>query len=344
MQDLEKLYGRVGTSGLKVSKIIVGCMSFGSKKFFPGNIVENEDEVFAILKKCYDSGLRTFDTADAYSGGISERLLGKFLQKFNIPRSRVVIMTKCYAFVEDEYQYLSAKAKRNPSDLINCHGLSRKHIFDAVSASVERLGTYIDVLQIHRYDHETSPREIMKALNDVVEMGDVRYIGACSMKAFEFIRLQHIAEKNNWVKFINMQSYYNLIYREDEREMIPYCFEEGIGYTPWSPLAKGMLARPIEDAEKVTGEWWNKSILGLDEKEEDVIEILKRVGELAETKKVSRAGIAVAWLLSKGTYPIVGLNSVDKVNDIISALDIELTKEEVEFLEEPYKPKLNQIT
>lgn len=220
---IELKYNNLGDSGLKIAPVIVGCMTYGSKAFADW-VMDDEEEIFKILKHAYDSGLRTFDTADVYSMGKSEEILGKFLKKFDIPRDRVVILSKVFFPVDTKTPgfNLADREKFPAINYVNSQGLSRKHILDAVQASVDRLGTYIDVIQIHRLDLTTPKKEIMKALNDVVDQGLARYIGASSMKAIEFAQLQFVAEQNGWHKFISMQNYHNLLYREEEREMIPF--------------------------------------------------------------------------------------------------------------------------
>ncbi|ODV61451.1 aldo/keto reductase [Ascoidea rubescens DSM 1968] len=331
---------RLGNSGLKISKIIVGCMSYGSKNWASW-IEDDEEKVFKILKKLYDSGIRTFDTANVYSNGKSEELLGKFIKKFKIKRDRIVILSKCFFPVRDDDQ--PANYSDIDIDYINSQGLSRKHIFDAVEASVKRLGTFIDVLQIHRFDPDTPGEEIMRSLNDVIEKGYTRYIGASSMKAYEFIDLQHIAEKHNWHKFISMQNYYNLLNREEEREMIPYCQKNGVGLIPWSPNARGLLTRPLNaETERSKVEKKRFSSLGLTTLETGDKEIISRVENLAEKHKVSMAAVSTAWVLSKDIYPIVGISSEKRVDDLIAAVLVELSKEDVEYLEAPYTPKFSR--
>ncbi|KFZ05642.1 hypothetical protein V502_09951, partial [Pseudogymnoascus sp. VKM F-4520 (FW-2644)] len=202
-------------------------MSFGTDKW--QDWVLNEDKALPLLEYAFKKGINTWDTADSYSNGLSEEIIGKALRKYSIPRSRIVIMTKCFFGVDEsgEQRSIAGFHKQDTPEWVNQGGLSRKHIFDAVDASVTRLGTYIDVLQIHRLDRSVPKEEIMKALNDVVESGKVRYIGASSMAAWEFQALQNIASRNGWHQFISMQNYYNLIGREEEREMIPYCLETG---------------------------------------------------------------------------------------------------------------------
>ncbi|KAG2420544.1 hypothetical protein HFD88_000156 [Aspergillus terreus] len=334
-------YARLGDSGLKVSKIILGAMTFGAPEW--QGWVLNEEESLPLLEHAYKKGIRTWDTADMYSHGKSEEIVGKALKKYNIPRSRVVIMTKCYFGVDDQGNYPPplTTGRQNAGDYLNRVGLSRRHILEAVDASVERLGTYIDVLQIHRLDRETPREEIMRALNDVVESGKVRYIGASSMAAWEFQTLQNIAIRNGWHKFISMQNYHNLIAREEEREMIPYCLDSGVSLVPWSPVARGVLARP----------WGSRSTLreqtdvGLSmfirarETEADKA-IVDRVEELAGKKGLSMAQVAIAWLLSHPSeYPIVGLNTKDRIDEAVASVQVKLTPEEIQYLEEPYVPK-----
>ncbi|GMM34879.1 aldo-keto reductase superfamily protein [Saccharomycopsis crataegensis] len=336
-------YTTLGESGLNISKIIVGCMSFGSSRWMDW-VIEDEDKVMEILYKCYQSGLTTFDTADMYSNGLSEKLLGKFIKKYDIPRGEIVILTKCFFPVNPE-DLSSLANTANGIFHLNTGGLSRKHILQAARASVERLGTYIDVLQIHRLD-KTPRREIMKALNDVVDEGLARYIGASAMKAFEFVELQALAESNSWHKFISMQNYYNLLYREQEREMIPFCQNNTtlgkVTCIPYSPLARGLLGKPVDSekslrtrtsSDKMIKKMYHTEGEGVD------IEIINRVEEIAKKRGVSMANVSIAWVLSKGCCPIIGFNSVERVEDAVYSFGLELTKEEIEYLEEPYVPK-----
>ncbi|CDR45004.1 CYFA0S16e01024g1_1 [Cyberlindnera fabianii] len=331
---------RLGDSGLKISKVVIGCMSYG-KKSWADWVEDDEEKIFAILKKAYDLGLRTYDTADMYSNGYSEVLLGKFLKKYNIKRDKVVILTKGF-FPVDEDLHLTHGGPApgvQAVDLINTRGLSRKHLTDALENSVKRLGTYVDLYQIHRYDYDTTPTEIMRTLNSLVERGLTRYIGASSMWAYQFIELQHIAEKNGWHKFISMQNYYNLLYREEEREMIPYCKNTGVGLLPWSPNARGLLTRPVEKTtDRIKSDPTFKA-LGLDKLSATDKEIIKRVGEIAEKRGVSMAIVSSAWVISKGAAPIIGLNSEDRIEEAIASTQFKLTDEETAYLEEPYAPK-----
>ncbi|KAJ5935348.1 hypothetical protein N7466_004895 [Penicillium verhagenii] len=334
-------YVRLGNSGLKVSKIILGTMGFGSKQW--QDWVLDEEDSLPLIEHAYKQGINTWDTADVYSHGLSEEIVGKALKKYNIPRNRVVIMTKCFFGVDDqgELPQISASA-RNDGAWVNRAGLSRKHILDAVDASVERLGTYIDVLQIHRLDRETPREEIMKALNDVVESGKVRYLGASTMAAWEFQALQNVAERNGWHKFISMQNYHNLIDREEEREMIPYCLDSGVSLIPWSPMARGILTRPWDSRGGVreNSDATLKGIVRGREGEADKA-IVGRVEELAGKKGVSMAQIALAWSLSQPKeQPIVGLSSIKRIDEAVASLQVKLTLEEIKYLEEPYVPKV----
>ena len=329
-------YVNLGNSGLKVSKVIMGCMTFGSDKWQPW--VMNEEEALPIFEHAYKAGINTWDTADVYSNGLSEEIVGKALKKYNIPRERVVIMTKLYFPVNEENPHSTFVAD---DPMVNMKGLSRKHILDAVAKSVKRLGTYIDVLQIHRLDRQTPKEEIMRALNDVIEQGSVRYIGASSMAAWEFQQLQNVADKHGWHKFISMQNLYNLLYREEEREMIPYCQATGVGLVPWYSLAAGLLTRPWNDesSKRAQTDELMKNIMRKDSTDSDR-EVVRRVEELSKKKNVAMAQIAIAWQLShKGVTPILGLNKPERIDEAVAAIKVKLTDEEVEYLNEPYKPK-----
>lgn len=337
---------KLGDSGLYISNVIVGCMSYGHKEWADW-VISDEEKVFSILKKCYDSGLRTFDTANVYSNGHSEVLLGKFIKKYDIPRDKIVILSKLFMPLDaSDPSFRLPLGKGVPSELLNLRGLLRKHILDAVAASVERLGTYIDVLQIHRLDREVPKHEIMKALNDTVEQGYTRYLGASSMRAVEFAELQFTAEKHGWFKFVSMQNYYNLLYREEEREMIPFCLNLTLGSVtciPWSPIARGLLSRPLGSQSDVgsTRSETDGTILfvGLKNLTDADSEIIKRVEEVAKKHNVSMANVATAWVLSKGHAPIVGINSVERVEDTLKAFELTLSEDEVKYLEEPYVPR-----
>ncbi|KAJ2901263.1 hypothetical protein MKZ38_002013 [Zalerion maritima] len=328
-------YTKLGYSGLKVSKIIMGCMVFGSPDWQGCPWTLGEEDGLKLLKKAYDVGINTWDTADLYSNGASEVVVGKALKKYDIPRRKVVIMSKCYFPINEGSGKRHALVNDGP--VVNQMGLSRKHILQAVDDSLRRLDIdYIDVLQIHRLDRETPPEEIMKALHDVVMSGKARYIGASSMWAWEFQRLQNIAETRGWTKFISMQNFYNLVYREEEREMIPFCKETGVGLIPWSPLARGLLTRPVgvEDSERAQGDTFSKKWNSTANPE-----IVKRVEELAKKKGVSMAVLSTAWVIRKGCCPILGLNKVERIEEVVEALKVDLSGEDVEYLESEYKPR-----
>jgi aryl-alcohol dehydrogenase-like predicted oxidoreductase len=258
-------------------------MSFGSSKFFEWTL--DEEPSIELIKKAYDLGINFFDTADVYSYGLSEKVLGKALKQHNIPRSNVVIATKVFNHVKGEDQAFSRDFVASPES-VNARGLSRKHIFEAVEASLSRLGTnYIDLYQIHRWDNDTPIEETMEALNDLVRSGKVRYIGASSMYAWQFAKANHIAEKRGWAKFVSMQNLYNLLYREEEREMNPQCLDQGVGLIPWSPLAGGELAR-VGKTERGVKEPLVKTIYGVNQSEADK-KIKERVHEIASKRGVA---------------------------------------------------------
>ncbi|KAF1991853.1 voltage-gated shaker-like K+ channel, subunit [Aulographum hederae CBS 113979] len=332
-------YTNLGTSGLKISKVILGAMSYGSSEWQPW--VLNEDEALPLLKHAYDVGLNTWDTADVYSNGRSEEIIAKALRQYSIPRNRVVILSKCYFGVATGgEQPAIAAVSTNDGEMVNQVGLSRKHILDAVEKSVERLGTYIDVLQIHRLDRGTPMVEIMRALNDVVEKGWVRYIGASSMATWEFQTLQTIAKEHGWHQFISMQNYHNLIYREEEREMIPYCKHTGVGLIPWSPIARGVLARPWNDrsTKRENSDKFLHNLIRSRENEVDKA-IVDRVEEVAKKNGVSMAAVATAWSLAMGCNPIIGLGSKERIDEAVANIKFELKDEDKKCLEEPYLPK-----
>ncbi|KAI4215920.1 MAG: hypothetical protein LQ351_001908 [Letrouitia transgressa] len=322
-------YTRLGKSGLKISKIILGAMSYGSPDW--QGWVLDEEKSLPLLEHAYKVG-----------HGVSEEIIGKAIKKYNIPRNKLVILSKCYFGVQPgkEQPPVSASST-NDGEMVNQVGLSRKHIFDAVENSVNRLGTYIDVLQIHRLDRETPKEEIMKALNDVVESGKVRYLGASSMATWEFQALQNIADKHGWHKFISMQNYHNLQYREEEREMLPYCAATGVGCIPWSPINRGALARPWGD-RTTTREKTDQALQTLVRSREGEVDkaIVDRVEEVAKKKGVSMAQVATAWVLRRDMVnPIIGLGSKERIDEAVAALKVRLSDEEARYLEEPYLPK-----
>ncbi|THH09212.1 hypothetical protein EW145_g2169 [Phellinidium pouzarii] len=326
-------YRRLGKSGLRVSVPILGGMGFGSDKWLPWVI--NEDKAIPLLKAAWDRGVTTIDTSNVYSNGESERIIAKFMKKYNIQRNRMLIFTKCFGPVNDDVSIFGAPVDHR--DYVNQCGLSRAAIFNSVDASLARLETsYIDLLQIHRLDPDTPQTETMKALHDLVSSGKVRYIGASSMRAWQFSELNHIAEINGWTQFVSMENEYSLLYREEEREMIPYCNAHGIGLIPWGPLKAGELARPVSqstaryDSAKGT-------IMERKQTEADVT-IISRVEEVAAKRGWTMSQVALAWINKKVSSPIVGINSPERLEAAIIT-GKELTDEEVKYLEEPYVPK-----
>ncbi|KAG7086072.1 hypothetical protein E1B28_003591 [Marasmius oreades] len=314
-------------------------MSYGSPDWFPHNWVLNEDHSLPIIKAAWDIGINTFDTANVYSNGESERVVGKFMKMYNIRRNQIIIATKCYHLVSHD-QTRSVVYDRTLYDdrrHINNYGLSRAAIFNAVEASLGRLGTtYIDLFQIHRFDPDTPVEETMKALHDLVQTGKVRYIGASSMRTWQFAMMNEVADKRGWTKFVSMQNEYSLLYREEEREMIPYCNFNGIGIIPWAALATGLLARPVSvtthRSEVAKGTVYERTLSAADE------ETIKRVEEVAQRKGFSMAKVALSWVAAKTVSPVVGISSEQRIEE--NVVDgIELTEEETKYLEEPYVPK-----
>ncbi|KAH7093901.1 Aldo/keto reductase [Auriculariales sp. MPI-PUGE-AT-0066] len=332
------IYRQLGKSGLRISVPIVGAMSFGHKDW--GKWVIEEAEAIEVLKNAWDRGVNTIDTANMYSAGVSEEIIGRFIKKYDIPRHKIVIFTKCYLPVGEspaaKMADLNVWAKTN-RDYVNQAGLSRAAIFNAVEASLRRLQTnYIDLFQIHRFDADVPMEETMKALHDLVEQGKVRYIGASSMRAWQFAALNEVASRRGWTKFVSMQDEYSLLYREDERELIPYCLANGIGLIPWAPLAAGALARPqgsegTTRSDAAKGTPFEKKYRASD------LEIIKRVEELAKVKNTTMARVALAWTMNKISSPIVGVSSVARLEEAMIG-DFRLTEEESKSLEAPYEP------
>ncbi|KAI0123590.1 NADP-dependent oxidoreductase domain-containing protein [Xylariales sp. AK1849] len=338
-------YRRLGSSGLRVSNPILGGAHLGSSRWLPW--VLEEENALKVLKAAYDRGINTWDTANAYSNGESERLMGKALRVYNIPRRKVVLMTKCFRVVCDPEHFDPGAAvfmhhdvADSSKDYVNQWGLSRTAIFNAVEASLERLNTtYIDVLHIHRFDPTVSPEETMCALHDVVKSGMVRYIGASSMWAHQFAMLQHIAEKNGWTRFISMQNHYNLLYREEEREMNRYCNLTNVGLIPWAPLAGGRLARPNQAARTVrTSHNGTGGIYDVgDDRGSD--QILSRAAEIAERRGWPMSHVGLAWLNRRVTAPVIGFSSPERMDEALGALGKELTEKDEQYLEELYLPR-----
>ncbi|KAL1724449.1 NADP-dependent oxidoreductase domain-containing protein [Schizophyllum commune] len=334
-------YVQLGKSGLRISVPIVGAMSYGNPKWASTQWVKGEEEALPILKAAWDRGINTIDTSNNYSNGDSERIVAKFIEKYQIPRDEIVIATKCWGLVgkgpdHDVLTFLQFPEINNRKQYINQSGLSRAAIFHAVEGSLKRLNTsYIDLYQIHRFDFTTPPEETMKALHDLVEAGKVRYIGASSMRCWQFALLNEVAEKHGWTKFVSMQDEYSLLYREEEREMLAYCKHHGIGVIPWSPLAGGTLARPVTASETAR----SKLFSSIRPKGEDSVEteIVNRVEEIAKKRGWTMSQVALAWVKRSVSSPIVGMNAIKRVEE--SIVGGELTDEEAKYLEEPYQPK-----
>jgi 1-deoxyxylulose-5-phosphate synthase len=318
-------FTRLGSTGMKVSRICLGCMGFGDAERWVHKWVLNEENSRPIIKKALELGINFFDTANVYSIGRSEEILGHALKDF-ASRDEVVIATKVHGKM---------------SDGPNGSGLSRKAILSEIDKSLKRLETdYVDLYIIHRWDYETSIEETMEALNDVVRAGKARYIGASAMWAWQFQKAQRVAEKNNWARFVSMQDHLNLIYREEEREMLPFCRDEKIGVTPYSPLASGRLTRDWSSESTLRSETDQIQKMKYDSSTESDRPIVERVAELAQKHGVSRTHIALAWLLQKEpvTAPIIGATKISHLEEAVGALSVRFTSEDVAYLEEPYVP------
>ena len=318
-------YARLGSTGMKVSRLCLGCMGFGEAGHWIHKWVLDEEKSRPIIKKALDLGINFFDTANVYSIGVSEEILGRALKDF-AKREEVVIATKVHGRM---------------SDGPNGAGLSRKAILSEIDHSLRRLGTdYVDLYQIHRWDYETPIEETMEALNDVVRMGKARYIGASAMWAWQFQKALYVAGQHGWTRFVSMQDHLNLIYREEEREMLPLCREEKIGLIPYSPLASGRLTREWSSESTLRSETDQIAKGKYDASAETDRQVVERVADLAEKYSVARAHIALAWLLQKEpvTAPIIGATMISHLEEAVGALSIKLTPEEVTYLEELYVP------
>jgi len=318
-------YVKLGNTGLDVSPICLGCMSFGAAEGWVHNPwALDEESSRSIIKKALDLGVNFFDTANAYAYGKSEEILGRALKDY-ANRDEVVIATKVFVPV-----------RKGP----NGGGLSRKHVMSEIDHSLRRLNTdYVDLYIIHRWDYNTPIEETMEALHDVVKAGKVRYIGASAMYAWQFQKALHVAEKNGWTRFVSMQNHYNLIYREEEREMMPLCAEEKIAVTPYSPLASGRLARDIsETSQRLETDPIAKQKYDATAEADKIV--IERVAEVAEKHGVPRAHIALAWLLQKEPVvaPVIGATKISHLESAVESLAVQLTPEEVAYLEEPYVP------
>ncbi|MEQ9173813.1 MAG: aldo/keto reductase [Alphaproteobacteria bacterium] len=319
-------YVRLGASGLKVSRLCLGTMSYGDPKIYAGWVLD-EAAAQPFYRQAWEAGINFFDTADIYSRGVSEEITGRALKAL-APRDRLVIATKV----------------GNPmGDGPNDRGLSRKRIMDSIDNSLRRLGTdYVDLYQIHRWDPETPIEETLEALNDIVRAGKVRYIGASSMFAWQFHNALHVSERNGWARFVSMQSHYNLVYREDEREMNPLCLDRGIGLVPWSPLARGFFARNRHrqdggDTLRARNDPWTLQTYNRD----CDYAIVHAAEEIARQRGLTPTQVALAWLLSRPglTAPIIGVTKPEHLDQAVAAVCVALTDEECAALEAPYEPR-----
>ena len=314
-------YVTLGNTGLQVSRVCLGMMSFGLPDRGTHTWSLDEEQSRPLIKHAVESGITFFDTANVYSDGTSEEITGRALADY-ADRDQIVLATK-----------LHGRMRPGP----NGAGLSRKAVLTEIDHSLRRLGTdYIDLYQIHRWDPKTPIEETMEALHDVVRAGKVRYIGASSMWAWQFAKAQQVAERNGWTPFVSMQNHYNLIYREEEREMLPLCLDQGVGVIPWSPLARGRLTRDWDaaTARSETDEFGKTLYLESDQ------EIVARVGEVAEARGVPRAQVALAWVAGRAgvSAPIIGATKLSHIDDAVAGVALELTEKELARLEEPYQP------
>ncbi|HEY3707326.1 MAG TPA: aldo/keto reductase [Terracidiphilus sp.] len=323
-------YVNLGKTGMKVSRICLGCMTYGSPatgELKPGRQpwALNEEDSRPFFKQALDAGINFFDTANVYSSGDSEIVLGNFL-KASVRREAVVIATKVHGLMREEP---------------NGKGLSRKAILFELDESLKRLQTdYVDLYQIHRWDYETPIEETLEALHDAVKAGKVRYIGASSMFAWQFAKSLYLADLRGWTRFVSMQNHYNLLYREEEREMAALCVDQNIGMLPWSPLARGRLARPwaTETTKRVETDKFGNAMYS--RTEQDDKRVVDRLAEVAQKRGVPQAQVALGWLLQKPavTAPIVGATKAHHLEDAVHAVSLKLTADEIKALEEPYTP------
>ncbi|MFD3924834.1 aldo/keto reductase [Streptomyces sp. NPDC058614] len=315
-------YVKLGSTGLDVSRICLGCMSFGIPERGVHEWTLDEEASRPLIRQALEAGINFFDTANVYSDGTSEEIVGRVLADL-ARREEIVIATK-----------VNGAMHEGP----NARGLSRKAIMTEIDSSLRRLGTdYVDLYQIHRFDPATPVEETMEALHDVVKSGKARYIGASSMYAWQFSKAQYTARLNGWTRFVSMQNHYNLLYREEEREMLPLCEDQGVGVLPWSPLARGRLTRDWDavTARSRTDEYGKRLY------QEGDREIVDAVARIAATREVPRARIALAWLLQQNTVtaPIIGATRPHHVEDAVAAVSVELTEKEIEELQQPYAPR-----
>ncbi len=319
-------YIRFGNTGMKVSRICLGTMSYGQPPEAGRHWELDEEQSRPYYQRALELGINFFDTANVYTQGVSEAVLGRALRDLAVPRDEVVIATKVYFPVGT-----------GPND----RGLSRKHILSSIDASLKRLNMeYVDLYQIHRWDYETPIEETMEALNDVVRAGKARYIGASAMHAWQFAKALFTSDLHGWTRFVSMQDHYNLLYREDEREMLPLCQDQKIAVIPFSPLARGLLTRKPSREWNETLRARNDALIEQRYNREDNFTIMQRVGELTEARGVPMAQVSLAWMLSKPviTAPVIGATKPHHLEDAVSALSLQLTAEEIRLLEEPYLP------
>ncbi len=317
-------YKRLGASGLHVSRICLGMMSYGDKRERAWHL--DEEQARPLVRRAVEAGITFFDTADMYSNGLTEEISGRLLRDAFARRDDYVLATKVY------YPMGPMSTDR---------GLSRKHILSAIDASLRRLGTdYVDLYQIHRWDYETPIAETMDALHDVIRSGKARYIGASSMYAWQFAKAQHVADVFGLTRFVSMQNHYNLIYREEEREMNPLCLDQGVGVIPWSPLARGVLAGSwerggVRKTIRSTSDPFADAMYG-----EDDFAVVDTLNATARSLELPPAQVAIAWLCSKNvvTAPIVGATKPQHIDDAVASLDVSLTEANVQALEAPYRP------
>ena len=317
-------YVRLGATGLNVSRICLGTMTYGASTWRPWVLEEEASRPF--IKRAVEHGINFFDTADVYSLGVSEEIVGRALKEFT-KRDETVLATKAFYPLTD-----------GP----NTRGLSRKYLMTAIDASLRRLGMdYVDLYQIHRFDHATPIEETLEALHDIVKAGKARYIGASSMAAWQFTKMLYTADRHGWTRFVSMQNHYNLVYREEEREMLPLCREEGIGVIPWSPLARGFLAgnRRKEDRGDTSRAKTDSFAHSLYYSDADFA-VAERVVQVAARLGVKPTQVALAWLLSQPglTAPIVGASTLTHLDEAVASLTIKLSPEDAAFVEEPYQP------
>jgi len=318
-------YVNLGSTGLKVSRLCLGMMTYGSKKWREWVLEEEESQPF--IRRALDAGINFFDTANVYSLGVSEEITGRALRNSGVPRDRLVVATKVFSPMGDDP---------------NLRGLSKKHIHHAIDDSLRRLGMdYVDLYQIHRFDPNTPIEETLEALDDVVKQGKALYIGASSMYAWQFVKMQYTADALGLTRFVTMQNHYNLIYREEEREMIPFCIDQGVGLIPWSPLARGFLAgnrnadSKGETARAKTDDFAHKMYY-----QPSDFALVDKLGEIAKKRGLSNAQIALAWILQQPgvTAPIIGASKMKHLDEAIAALDVKLTDDELKALADPYQP------